>query len=102
MGEFFKAAKKQDVPAGSCVVSDIQGTPVAIYNVGGDFFATHNICLHRGGPLGEGELEGKVVTCPWHGWQYDVTSGCNTDNADLKVKKFNVKIEGDDVFVELE
>jgi nitrite reductase/ring-hydroxylating ferredoxin subunit len=52
-------------------------------------------------PLGEGELEGTTVTCPWHGWQYDVTNGTKVKNPMVKVVAFNVKIEGSDVLVEL-
>ncbi len=101
MGSFVKAAKKQDIEEGRGIVADVNGTPVAIFNLGGSFYAIHNTCLHRGGPLGEGECEGTVVTCPWHGWQYDVTTGCAPDNPNVKVAKFNVKLEGDEVFVEI-
>lgn len=101
MGEFVKAAKKQDIEAGKGVVADCGGKPVAIFHVEGNFFAIGNTCLHRGGPLGEGECEGTVVTCPWHGWRYDVTTGCNMDNPNLKVQKYNLKVEGDDILVEV-
>ena len=50
----------------------LDGKVIALANVGGKLYAINNVCLHRGGPLGEGELGGQVVTCPWHGWQYDV------------------------------
>lgn len=55
--------------------------------------------MHRGGPLGEGELDGKVVTSPWHGWRYDVTSGVNQIDPAVVVEKFEVKMEGDDLCV---
>jgi nitrite reductase (NADH) small subunit len=72
MGTWVKAAKCQDVEPGSGVVSDCAGVVVALFNVGGEFHAIQNKCPHRGGPLGEGELNGQVVTCPWHAWSFDV------------------------------
>lgn len=101
MGEFYKAAKKQDVPAGQGVVCEVSGKSVALFNVGGEFHAVTNVCPHKGGPLGEGDLDGTVVTCPWHAWQFDVKMGCNAENPEEKIPKFNVKVEGDDVLVEV-
>lgn len=48
---------------------------LAVFHVDGSFFTLGARCPHRGGPLGEGTLRGTVVTCPWHGWQFDVTTG---------------------------
>jgi Rieske Fe-S protein len=55
--------------------------------VGDKFFAVNNTCLHRGGPLGQGELHGVAVTCPWHGWQYDMRAriGCGLQSAPAKI-----------------
>jgi nitrite reductase/ring-hydroxylating ferredoxin subunit len=101
MEKFVKAAKKQDIPQGEGIVADVQGIPIAIFNVGGDFFAVQNTCPHRGGPLGEGDLSGSMVTCPWHGWQFDVCKGINIQNPASRLKCFSVKVEGDDVLVEV-
>jgi len=101
MGKFHKAAKKQDIPEGQGIVCEVGGKPIALFNVGGDFCAISNTCLHKGGPLGEGDLDGTVVTCPWHAWQWDVKTGCNVENQDQKVPRYNVKLEGEDILVEL-
>ncbi|MFO1519024.1 MAG: Rieske 2Fe-2S domain-containing protein [bacterium] len=101
MGAFQKAAKKQDVEVGQGVVCEIDGKSIALFNVAGDYYAINNLCPHRGGPLGEGELDGCLVTCPWHAWQFDVKAGCNADNPEEKIVKYNVKVEGDDVLVEI-
>ena len=101
MGEFFKAAKQQDIEEGKGIVTDCQGKPVAIFKVGGEFYAIQNTCPHRGGPLGEGECEGTVVTCPWHGWRIDVSSGICADNPNIRVPRYQVKLENDDVWVEI-
>ena len=74
---------------------------VALFNVEGTFYALDGVCPHAGGPLGEGTLRGTTVTCPWHGWQFDVASGQNCLNHRMTHKSFAVKVEGDDVLVEL-
>ena len=73
---------------------------ICVANVNGTISAMDNICLHRGGPLGEGQLEGKVVTCPWHGWQFDVTTGKAVQNPNAGVGCFKTEIRGDEVFVD--
>lgn len=99
MAEFVKVAKKSDVPPGQGKTVEVAGEPVALFNVGGTLHAIHNTCLHRQGPLGEGELDGATVTCPWHGWQYDVTTGKNLMNPEVGVKKYEVKVEGEDILI---
>ena len=99
MANFVKVCKTAEVPPGTGKTLDVNGKPVALFNVDDNFYALDNTCLHRGGPLGEGELDGKVVTCPWHGWRYDVTSGTHEMNPSIIVEKYEVKIEGDDVLM---
>jgi nitrite reductase (NADH) small subunit len=101
MGRFVKACKTSDVREGSGKSIEIDGKAVAVFNVEGNYYAINDICGHRGGPLGEGELDGKTVICPWHGWRYDVTSGANELVPDLPTEKYAVKIDGDDVLVEI-
>lgn len=102
MGRSVKVASVNDVKPGECRTVDADGTEVALYNVGGAIFATANTCPHRGGPLGEGAMEGDVVTCPWHGFRYNVASGqCVAPNPALKVDAFPVSVQGGDVFVEM-
>ena len=102
MARYVKVAKLDDLPPGSCREFQADGKPVALFNVNGTVFALDNTCLHRGGPLGQGVLEENIVTCPWHGWQYDVKSGAVVMNPDIKVRKFAVKVEGDDIQVDVE
>jgi nitrite reductase/ring-hydroxylating ferredoxin subunit len=98
---FLRAARKDEIPAGSIREFAVEGKTIALSNVDGKFFAINNTCLHRGGPLGTGELHGKVVTCPWHGWQYDVTSGKLTMNPAVGVQCYGVEVRGDDIFVDI-
>lgn len=99
MGNLVKVAKNSEIASGTGKTVEVDGIPVAIFNVNGAIHATHNTCLHKKGPLGDGSLDGNTVTCPWHGWEYDVTNGQCLTNPSVRVQKFEVKVEGDDVFV---
>ena len=101
MGTFVKVAKTGEIPTGEGKTVDANGRSIALFNVGGAIHAIENDCKHRGGPLGEGELDGTVVTCPLHAWTYDVATGECFDDPDCAVETFPVKIEGDDVLVEV-
>lgn len=100
MAEFVKAAKISEIPQGTGKTVKLEGQAVALFNVAGNFYATSNTCAHRGGPLGEGSLEGQIVTCPWHGWSFDVATGAATHQA-ASVKTYPVKTEGEDVLVSI-
>jgi nitrite reductase/ring-hydroxylating ferredoxin subunit len=99
MAEFVKVAQVSDVEPGTGMVVTVKDTAIALFNVDGTFYAIDNTCLHRGGPLGEGELEGCVVTCPWHGWQFDVKTGVSETNPAAKVKTYPVKTEDSAIMV---
>ncbi len=92
-------AKVAEIPPGAAKVAVVAGRPVAVFNVGGAFYATDNTCLHRGGPVGEGVLEGPVVTCPLHGWRYDVRTGQSFTNPAARLRTYRVVVEGGDVLV---
>lgn len=94
-------ASTEEVPAGEGRVVEAGGKTLALFNVDGTFYAIDNTCSHRGGPLGEGELDGAIVTCPWHAWRWDVKTGANANNPAVKVACFPVAVEGGDVFVEV-
>jgi len=98
---FERAAKTTDLPAGTVHEFQVAGKPVAIANVAGKFFAINNTCLHRGGPLGEGSLQGSIVTCPWHGWEYDVTTGKLVQNPNMGVACYSTEVRGDEVFIDI-
>jgi nitrite reductase (NADH) small subunit len=96
-----KAAKLSEIPPGEIKPVQVGGQAIALAKVGGTFYAISNTCLHRGGPLGEGQLEGKVVTCPWHGWQFDVTTGKAVQNPNAAVGCYATEIRDDEVYVSL-
>ena len=69
------ALRVQDIPPGTCKTVVLAGKVVAVFNVDGQFYATQADCTHWGGPLCEGSLSAEVVTCPWHGSQFNVRTG---------------------------
>jgi nitrite reductase (NADH) small subunit len=77
------------------------GTAICVANVDGEFYALSNTCPHADGPLGEGSLNGAMITCPYHGWAFDVTNGTCQTNASAAVDVFEVKIKDDAVCVRL-
>jgi nitrite reductase (NADH) small subunit len=99
---FVQAARVSDIAPGSIKDVNVGGTEVALANVGGRFYAISNTCLHRGGPLGQGALEGQIVTCPWHGWQFDVTTGKVAQNDSVGVGCYATEVRGDEVYVNLD
>lgn len=101
MPEFTSVAKAGEVPEGEGRVIKVDGVDVALFHLDGEYYAIDNTCVHRGGPLGEGMCDGIVVTCPWHGWQYDVTSGECQNVPGEGVESYEVRIEGDDVQVKV-
>ncbi|MBI2653465.1 non-heme iron oxygenase ferredoxin subunit [Candidatus Woesearchaeota archaeon] len=99
MSNFVRVANISDLKPGDNKIVNVNGTDVALFNVDGEFFAINNTCLHRGGPLGEGFLDNDVVTCPWHGWRFNVKTGVSPVVPTAKVATYQVKVEGSDVFV---
>ncbi|HLJ60733.1 MAG TPA: non-heme iron oxygenase ferredoxin subunit [bacterium] len=98
-----KVAHAGEVAPGTGTVVSVEGKAIALFNVGGTFYAVANECTHVGGPLGKGHLEGATVTCPWHGSQFDVTSGQVTKGpARRPVATYAVRVRGNDVFVALD
>lgn len=97
-----RVATVGEVPEGQGRVVEAGTRALAIFNVGGRYYAIDNACAHRGGPLGEGDLDGALVTCPWHAWRWDVTTGANANNPAVKMACFPVTVDGDAIFVDLD
>ncbi len=98
---WHRIASVDDCPPGSGLEAVIGEQIVALFNVDGQFFAIDGVCPHQGGPLAEGELTGCIVTCPWHGWQFDVRNGQHQLNLSLMQPRFETKEEDGGVWVEL-
>ncbi|WP_447971318.1 Rieske (2Fe-2S) protein [Nitrospira sp. M1] len=101
MGDLITIAKTDQISPGSGMVAEVEEKSFAVFHVNGAYCVIDNTCVHRGGPLGEGELDGDIVTCPWHGWEYNVKTGACTNNPAACVKTYNVTVEGSDIKVEI-
>lgn len=100
MGQWVKAAKKAEIPDDTGKLVTINGKSIALFKNGGRVHAIHPMCPHQGGPLEEGGMSGANVICPWHGWEFELTTGQCTFNKSIRVPVYPVKEEGEDVLVE--
>ena len=102
MGELIKVARLGEMAPGTCRHVGRRRPGSGRLNVDGTIYAIGGKCTHRGGPLGEGELDGTVVTCPWHGAQFDVTTGQVVGPpAGQSVPAYTVVVHGDDIQVDV-
>ncbi len=99
MAQFVKVAAVTEIQPGQGKAVAVADREIALFNCGGQFYAIDNTCPHHGGPLGDGDLDGSVVTCPWHGWRFDVRTGVSPVVPSAKVNRFEVKVEGNDILV---
>lgn len=102
MAEFVRIASRAELPApGEAKEFECGEKQICVANVGGEISALDNVCVHRGGPLGQGVIEDGKVVCPWHGWQFDAKTGAVGHNPSAKIATYPLKFEGDDVLVEV-
>ena len=100
MAELIKVARTDQLPDGARKLCSVEDRRIAIFNLGGSLYAIDNRCTHRDGPVGAGELNDAVITCPWHGWRFNVTSGrCLDGGGDLRC--YPVHVEGNDVLIDV-
>ncbi|WP_092056606.1 Rieske (2Fe-2S) protein [Planctomicrobium piriforme] len=90
-----------DIPDGSGREYTVGDRIVAVYRSGAEYWAMDGICPHAGGPLGDGALNGRIVTCPWHGWQFDVSTGQHCLSSQIRQQCFAVQVIGGNISVEL-
>jgi nitrite reductase (NADH) small subunit len=98
---FVTVGQIADFTAGQGKMVVVNGRHVALFRLGDDFYALDNMCLHRGGPLCEGFIDNNVVTCPWHGWSYEIKTGTMVQDPRVGVSRHDVRIDGDRVAVRL-
>ena len=102
MAEFGRVATTAEVPPGKSKMVEAGGKKIALFNVGGAYYAIDDTCSHRGGPLSQGTVEGKTVTCPWHRSKFDITTGAViAPPAVIGVASYRVRVSGSDVEVEV-
>ena len=102
MSKWMQVAQTGDVPAGQMRSFSVDEEPIVICNVDGQFYACQDMCSHQELPLDGGELCGKVLTCPWHGAKFDVTTGAALAMpAVAPIVTYSVRVEGGQIFVEV-
>jgi nitrite reductase (NADH) small subunit len=99
MADFVTVARVEDLPAGTVTTVRAGDEEIALAHVDGAFYATQAACIHLQGPLGQGRLVDSVLTCPWHGWQYDVRTGENEFDRAIRLRTYEVRVEDGEVKV---
>lgn len=96
-----KIAEPNEIIEGGSKIVSLDGRNVAVFKIKNQYYAISNNCLHRGGPLGEGDVRNFEVTCPWHGWKYSLLDGSFSLIPTLRVKTYKVTDDADGIFVEI-
>ena len=99
MPRFVTVARVEDMPPGSVATVQAGDEEIALAHVDGGFYATQAACIHLQGPLGQGWLEGPLLTCPWHGWRYDVRTGENDFDRAIRLRTYDVRVADGEVQV---
>jgi nitrite reductase (NADH) small subunit len=97
--DFAPVARVEDIPPGTIRTVRAGEQEVALAHCNGGFYAVQPRCLHLQGPLGHGELEGCVLSCPWHGWQYDVRTGLNEFDHAIELRTYEVRVDDGEIQV---
>lgn len=99
---YIKIASKSELPEeNEAREFTVGGKVICVANVNGTISAMDNVCLHRGGPLGQGVIVEDKVVCPWHGWEWDPQTGQVSHDAGVRISVYPIKVEGEDVMVEI-
>ena len=101
MSDWIRIAATEDCPPGESLEVVAAERVIALYNVEGAYFALDGVCPHQGGPLGKGKLEEIVVTCPWHGWQFDVRDGQCQHSPSVVQPCVEIRVEGDAILAKV-
>ena len=101
---FVKVAKLADIADGGAICVEADGNQIALFKMDGECYALDNTCPHRGGPLSAGYFDPvrRTVQCPWHGWMFNCLTGISPINPLHRVQKYDVKIEGDEIYVDVD
>jgi NAD(P)H-dependent nitrite reductase small subunit len=97
--QFHEVARASEIAPGSSTTIYVNGRQLALFNLDGTFYAIDDGCPHRGAPLSEGYLQGDRVLCSWHCFDFSLKTGACEVVPELKVATYEVKVEGDTVYV---
>ena len=99
--EFTTVAHVGDIPEGQGVAYAVGDKMVAVFHDGGRYYAINDLFPHMGGSLADGTLQDWIVACPWHGWRFRVRDGTWCDNPRVKIERYEVRIVGDEIQVQV-
>ena len=95
----YVVAKTTDIPSRSAIAVQAGRREIAVFNIEGEYFAISNSCPHKGASLCDGPIEGKMVRCPWHHWNWRLEDGKLETDPRQGLRTFEVVVDGDDVIV---
>jgi nitrite reductase (NADH) small subunit len=99
---YTRVANESELPnPGEAKEFEVNGKTICVANIDGTMCATDNVCLHEGGPLGQGYVDGNKIVCPWHGWEYNAKTGELFDDPKSKLDVYPIKVENGDVLVDI-
>jgi toluene monooxygenase system ferredoxin subunit len=94
--------KRADLWAGEMVGVDVDGTAVLLVDIDRVVYAYEDRCAHQGVQLSQGCLVESKLYCTAHGWSYDACSGCGLNPENVRLKRYHVSVDGDDIYVDVE
>ncbi|MGC4003401.1 MAG: non-heme iron oxygenase ferredoxin subunit [Pirellulales bacterium] len=99
---FVRVAALDEMSCPSKKLVEVDDEMIALFHVGGKYYAIDDVCTHDGGPLAEGKLEGTTIACPRHGAKFDITTGkALTFPATKATRAHHVETRADGIYVEL-
>jgi nitrite reductase (NADH) small subunit len=101
MPEFRRVCQVGDVHEGEGKTVEVNGKLIALFRTGGQYYAIDDMCPHMGASLADGCVENGIVTCSWHAWRFRLSDGAWADNPRIKIGCFPVRVEGDEVQVQV-
>lgn len=101
MAKFVKVGRVGDLADGQAKVVQVDGQRIALFYVGGRYYALEAACPHEGGPLADGIIEGLRIICPWHGYDFHLKTGACGLDPDLRALTYPVKVQDDDLLIEM-
>jgi nitrite reductase (NADH) small subunit len=96
-----KAGPVSALPPGAVTEVETSDARYAVCNLDGTLHCFNGTCPHAGGPLGQGTLNGNLLTCPWHGWEFDCRTGVNDFDEDVQLDRFPVVVQGEEILIDV-
>lgn len=98
---FQKVGTLAQLPPDSVMEVMLGDQPYAVCRTGGAVHVLSGVCIHRGGPLGQGQIHDGRVVCPYHMWEFDCATGAYDYDPSKRASTFEVKLDGDDIYIQV-